>query len=248
MGGWKKKRGVENLTNDTPPKKSFGPPLVRYVFHPPQVSVLCFFLYTKPRQSRPEALLEGSTNFRESAFSGTFSSPHTFCNPPYHGPRIRFWRERFQTPSSVSFCGPRRAPGREHRDFLLALVFVCLSDLTEFSQNSVSSSFRNSTFETVFRPCPARTVPEGHKHRVTTPEKPRKIQRTPAEPRRALQNPRRDPRRALRETPAERSERQISSESLAEGCAPRMVTLRNFRTYHLIKIGLERRGRLDFQG
>ena len=36
------KRGVENLTNDTPPKKGFGPPLAGHVFHPPQVSVLCF--------------------------------------------------------------------------------------------------------------------------------------------------------------------------------------------------------------
>ena len=35
-GGWK------NLTNDTPPKKGFWTPLVRYVFHPPHVSVLCF--------------------------------------------------------------------------------------------------------------------------------------------------------------------------------------------------------------
>ena len=70
------------------------------------------------------------------------------------------------------------------------------------------------------------TVPEGHKHRVTTPEKPRKIPQNPLErPRRALgetpQSPRRDP--------AEPSERQISSESLVEGCAPRMVTLWNFR-------------------
>ena len=45
--------------------------------------------------------------------------------------------------------------------------------------------------------CP--TVPEGHKHRVTTPEKPRKIPRTPAESA--------EPRRALGETPAEPSER-----------------------------------------
>ena len=37
------------------------------------------------------------------------------------------------------------------------------------------------------------------------------------------------PRGALSETPAEPSERPISSESLAEGCAPRMVTLRNFK-------------------
>ena len=40
--GGGKKRGEKNLTNDTPPKKGFWTPLVRYVFHPPQVSVLCF--------------------------------------------------------------------------------------------------------------------------------------------------------------------------------------------------------------
>ena len=73
------------------------------------------------------------------------------------------------------------------------------------------------------------TVPEGHEHRVTTPENPRKIPRTPAEPRRGPAEPSERPRGALGETPAEPSERQISSESLAEGCAPRMVTLRNFR-------------------
>ena len=33
---------MENLTNDTPPKKGFRTPLVRYVFHPPRVSALCF--------------------------------------------------------------------------------------------------------------------------------------------------------------------------------------------------------------
>ena len=36
-------------------------------------------LYKKPRQSRPEALLEGFKNFRVSEFSGTFPPPpHTF--------------------------------------------------------------------------------------------------------------------------------------------------------------------------
>ena len=79
--------------------------------------------------------------------------------------------------------------------------------------------------------CP--TVPEGHKHRVTTPENPRKIPRTPAEPRRDPAEPSERPRRARGETPAEPFERQISSESLAEGCAPRVVTLRNFRTVFL---------------
>ena len=69
------------------------------------------------------------------------------------------------------------------------------------------------------------TVPKG----ATTPENPRKVPRTPAEPRRDPAEPSERPRGALSETPAEPSERQISSESLAEGCAPRMVSLRNFR-------------------
>ena len=88
--GGGKKRGVENLTNDTPPKKGFWTPPRTVRFPPPSGVSALFFLYKNPRQSRPEALLEGSKNFRESAFSGTFSSPHTFCTPPYHGP---IWAE-----------------------------------------------------------------------------------------------------------------------------------------------------------
>ena len=84
--GGGKKRGVENLTNDTPPKKGFWTPPHMVRFPPPSGVSALFFLYKNPRQSRPEALLEGSKNFRASAFSGTFSSPHTFCTPPYHGP------------------------------------------------------------------------------------------------------------------------------------------------------------------
>ena len=77
---------MENLTNDTPPKKGFWTPPRTVRFPPPSGVSTLFFLYKNPRQSRPEALLEGSKYFRESAFSGTFSSPHTFCTPPYHGP------------------------------------------------------------------------------------------------------------------------------------------------------------------
>ena len=80
--GGGKRRGVENLTNDTPPKKGFWTPPRTVRFPPPSGVSALFFLYKNPRQSRPEALLEGSKNFRESAFSGTFSSPHTFCTPP----------------------------------------------------------------------------------------------------------------------------------------------------------------------
>ena len=42
MGGVEKKRGVENLTNDTPPKKGFWTPPRTVRFPPPQVSMLCF--------------------------------------------------------------------------------------------------------------------------------------------------------------------------------------------------------------
>ena len=72
------------------------------------------------------------------------------------------------------------------------------------------------------------TVPEGHKHRSV----PRKPSENPADPRRTPQSPAEPserPPQNPRIDPAESSERQISSESPAEGCAPRMVTLRNFR-------------------
>ena len=56
-------------------------------FSPPLRCQCSVFPVQNPRQSRTDALLEGSNNFQESAFSGTFSSPHTFCTPPYYGPR-----------------------------------------------------------------------------------------------------------------------------------------------------------------
>ena len=61
------------------------------------------------------------------------------------------------------------------------------------------------------------------------PQNPRDPPKTLAEPRRTLGETPHDPRRDL----AEASEGQISSESLAEGCAPRKVTLRNFRIFPL---------------
>ena len=75
---------MENLTNDTPPKKGFWTPLVRYVFHPPQVSVLCF-----PVQ-------ESTTEQTRSSFGGVqkFSGERVLWYvflPPYvlHPPMSR---------------------------------------------------------------------------------------------------------------------------------------------------------------
>ena len=102
-GGWKTSRM-------TPlPKRGLDPPrTVR--FPPPSGVSALFFLYKNPRQSRPEPLLEGSKNYRESAFSGTFSSPHTFCTPPYHGPTLL--TERFQPRAEspkISSRGPQKS-------------------------------------------------------------------------------------------------------------------------------------------
>ena len=98
---------MENLTNDTPPKKGIWTPPRTVRFPPPSGASALFFLYKNPRQSRPEALLEGSKNFRESAFSGTFSSPHTFCTPPYHGPKLK---EIGDVQSAIFCIGLHRRP------------------------------------------------------------------------------------------------------------------------------------------
>ena len=85
-GGGKKRGGKPHEWHPSP-KRGFGTPPRTVRFPPPSGVSALFFLYKNPRQSRPKALLEGSKNFRESAFSGTSSSPHTFCIPPYHGPK-----------------------------------------------------------------------------------------------------------------------------------------------------------------
>ena len=86
-GGGGKKRGVENLTNDTPRKKGFWTPLRTVRFPPPsRVSALSFVCKIHDRADQ-KLFWRGSNNFRESAFSGTYSSPHTFCTPPISRPK-----------------------------------------------------------------------------------------------------------------------------------------------------------------
>ena len=78
-----KKKGEER----TPlPKRGFGRPLCLVRFPPPSGVIALFFLHKKSTidQTRSSFLFwMGSRNFREGAFSGTFSSPRTFCTPPY---------------------------------------------------------------------------------------------------------------------------------------------------------------------
>ena len=74
-GGWKPSRMTPLL------KRGFGPPLIRYVFHPAQVPLLCFSC-TKIQDGADQKLFwRGPKELRESAFSGTFSSPIRFAPP-----------------------------------------------------------------------------------------------------------------------------------------------------------------------
>ena len=78
------------------------------------------------------------------------------------------------------FFDPQLVLGRELSEFLSAYYLCAKTNSPRLSQNSrslaqnssESSLVRNSALETVFRPFPREdsypTVPQGHKHRVTT--------------------------------------------------------------------------------
>ena len=79
-GGWKTSRL-------TPlPKRGFGPPLVRYVFHPPQVSVLCFSCTKIHDRADQKLFWRGPKIFGRARSLVRFPPPIRFATPPYHGP------------------------------------------------------------------------------------------------------------------------------------------------------------------
>ena len=79
--GGGKKRGVENLTNDTPPQRGFEPPLVRYVFHPPQVSVLCFACTIIHDRANQKLFWRGPKIFGRARSLVRFPPPIRFAPP-----------------------------------------------------------------------------------------------------------------------------------------------------------------------
>ena len=78
--GGVEKRGGWKTSGMTPLPKGVLDPPSHGAFSTP-LKCPCSVFPVQKIQSRPEALLEGSKSFRESAFSGTFSSPHMVCTP-----------------------------------------------------------------------------------------------------------------------------------------------------------------------
>ena len=81
MGGWKKEGGWKTSRMTPLPKRSFGPPLVRYVFHPPQASALCFSC-TKIHDRADQKLF-----WRGPKIFGRARPPIRFAPPPFDGPK-----------------------------------------------------------------------------------------------------------------------------------------------------------------
>ena len=79
--GGGKKRGAENLTNDTPPKRGFWTPLARYVFHPPQVSILCFSCTKIHDRAEQKLFWGGPKLFGRVRSLARFPSPIRFAPP-----------------------------------------------------------------------------------------------------------------------------------------------------------------------
>ena len=73
------------------PKRGFGPPLVRYVFHPPQVSVL-FFSCTKVHDRADQKLFSrGPKIFGRERSLVRFPPPIRFAPPHITAQKVREW-------------------------------------------------------------------------------------------------------------------------------------------------------------
>ena len=72
---------MENLTNDTPPKKGFWTPLIRYVFHPPQVSLLCFSCTRIHDRADQKLFWRGPKIFGKARCLVRFPPPIRFAPP-----------------------------------------------------------------------------------------------------------------------------------------------------------------------
>ena len=82
------KRGGRKTSRMTPlPKRGFGPPLVRYVFHPPQVSVLCFSCTKISTTEQPKSSFGGVQKFSGERVLWYVFLPPYVLHPPISRPK-----------------------------------------------------------------------------------------------------------------------------------------------------------------
>ena len=82
-GGVEKKRGEENLTNDTPPRKGFWPPPPSHgTSSTPQVSVLCFSCAKIHDRAEQKLFWRGPKIFGRARSLVRFPPPIRFAPPP----------------------------------------------------------------------------------------------------------------------------------------------------------------------
>ena len=81
MGGVEKGGGRKTSRITPLPKRGFGPPLVRYVFHPPQVSVLCFACTKIHDRADQKLLWRGPKIFGRARSLVRFPPPIRFAPP-----------------------------------------------------------------------------------------------------------------------------------------------------------------------
>ena len=110
LGAPNKKRGVENLTI---PKRGFGPPLVRYVFHPPQVSVLFFFPVQNSTTEQTRSSFAGVQNFSGERVLWYVFLPPYVLHPAISRSKIsaKEWlRARLWLPWTLRLCDASFSP------------------------------------------------------------------------------------------------------------------------------------------
>ena len=80
--GWVEKGGGWKTSRMTPlPKRGFGPPLLRYVFHPPQVSVPCFSCTKIHDRADQKLFWRGPKIFGRARSLVRFAPPIRFAPP-----------------------------------------------------------------------------------------------------------------------------------------------------------------------
>ena len=135
--GGVEKRGGWKTSRMTPlPRRGLGPPLVRYVFHPPQVSVLCFSCTKIHDRVDQKLFWRGPKIFGRARSLVRFPPPIRFAPPHITAQKgVLYKRKRTQTNASANADKTR---------FQASLKWVSNASKRRQTQTNVKSDFTPS--------------------------------------------------------------------------------------------------------